>query len=283
MEQAAAGAHAALFDETGRRIPYPGMRVHNQVSRRYFYLLQPRLDYAAIFERTAQALRLPELPERTERLAAICNAILAGLRSDPALSNLTQAVHVPFLCPPALSGQGRSEDLRRLLEAVARSFTAAFPEFDFRDLCPGKPDDTAVPATGSRYEQFEAARSHGFVTGLYFPNCLAEYDLASQRAQMSTLPAAVDSGAGKAAIVLSGPAEAAAALAGSPDLLRNEANYPHHLCLSGIQEPGDQIVYTFEAYGGNLRFRHRSNLLTPEVTQVSEQWAGGLTVFVALG
>ena len=66
------------------------------------------------------------------------------------------------------------------------------------------------------------------------------------------LLAAVDSGAGEAAIVLSGAAEAAVALAGSPDLLRNEANYPHHL-------------------------------LTPEVTQVSEQWAGGLTVFVGLG
>jgi hypothetical protein len=54
---------------------------------------------------------------------------------------------------------GRSEDLRRLLKPWSALFAAAFPESDFRDLCPGKPDDTAIPATGARYEQFEAARA----------------------------------------------------------------------------------------------------------------------------
>jgi len=277
MDQAAAsGANEALFDETGRRIPYSGMRVHNQVSRGYFRLLQPPVDDEQVVARTVQYLGLAGPPVS----AGAFQEILAGLRSQPALRNLTKAVHVPFLCPPTLPGAGRGEDLGRLLEAVNRSFTARFPESDFRDLCPGKPDDSATPAPGSRYERFEAARGAGYVMGIYFPNCLAEYDLASQRSQMATLPETVACGAGTAQLVLSGPAEAAAALIGSPDLLWNEANYPHHLCLSGIQEPGDGIVYTFEAYGNNLRFRYRSNMLTPEVTQVSEQWAGGLTVFV---
>jgi hypothetical protein len=155
---------------------------------------------------------------------------------------------------------------------------ARFPESDFMDLCPGKPDQTAVVAPGSRYEKFEQARTHGFTAGIYFPNCLAEYDIASQRKQMETLPET----AGNATIVLSGPADVAAGLVGSPDLLWNEDSYPHHLCLSAIQEAGDQLVYTFEAYGQNLRFRYRSNMLTPTVTQVSEQWAGGLTVFVSI-
>jgi len=189
---------------------------------------------------------------------------------------------VPFLCPSSVPGSGRGEDLQSLLDAVGQSFTARFPESDFLNLCPGKPDDATLLAAGSRYEAFEQARRRGPVAGIYFPNCLSEFDLESQRTQMATLPETVPCESATVSIVLSGVAEAAAAITGSPDLLWNEANYPHHLCLSALQEPGDEIVYTFEAYGHGLRFRYRSNMLTPTVTQVSEQWAGGLTVFTSL-
>jgi len=263
----------ALFNEHGRRIPYDGMRVHNQVSRQYFRLIERPVDYPAVWRRTVDHLALHEPPVSAERFTQVCEGILESLRSNPALANLANGIHVPFLCPPAIPG--RSADLERLLEAVNRSFTERFPEADFINLCPGKPDDSALAAPGSRYEKLEQARSNSYLIGVYFPNCLSEYDLASQRKQMATLPET----AGDASIVLSGPAEAAAAFIGSPDLLVNDINYPHHLCLSAIQEPEDKVVYTFEAYGHNLRFRYRSNLLTPEMTQLSEQWAGGLTVF----
>ncbi len=263
----------ALFDEHGRRIPYDGLRVHNQVSRRYFRLVQPAVDYATVLRRTIECLRIQDPPVSSEEFAGICGGILDSLRGDAALANLTKGVHVPFLCPPAIPD--RAVDLRRLLDAVNCSFTGQFPQADFMDLCQGKPDDSAKVSAGSRYEKLERARTGHYLIGVYFPDCLSEFDLASQRKQMDTLPQTV----ADAAIVLSGPAEAAAAFIGSPDLLVNEASYPHHLCLSAIQEPEDKVVYTFEAYGNNLRFRYRSNMLTPEVTQVSEQWAGGLTVF----
>lgn len=263
----------SLFDEHGRRIPYEGMRVHNQVSRQYFRLIQPAMDYATIWRRTLDYLGIGEAPVSSEEFAAICGGILESLRAHPALGNLVNGVHVPFLCPPSIPG--RAEDLRRLFDGVNRSFTAGFPRADFMDLCPGKPDDSAGVAEGSHYEKLERARSGHYLAGIYFPNCLAEFDIASQRKQMATLPLTV----GEANVALSGPAEAAAAFVGTPDLLANEDSYPHHLCLSAIEEPEDNIVYTFEAYGNNLRFRYRSNMLTPEVTQVSEQWAGGLTIF----
>jgi hypothetical protein len=281
MEESASviEARAPLFDEHGRRIPYSGMRVHSQISRRYFSLLQPPVDFAAIRERIGRYLALLHAAPSASQFAETCGAILDGLRADNALANLANAVHVPFLCPPSPTGVPRAEELVDLLAAVGNSYVERFPESDFLNLCPGKPDASAVWAAGSRYEQFLEAREGRPVVGIYFPNCLAEYDLASQRKQMYTLPATVACGAGTAAIVLSGAVEAAVALVGSPELLWNEDNYPHHLCLSAIEEPEDQIVYTFEAYGQNLRFRHRSNMLTPEVTQLSEQWAGGLTVF----
>ena len=284
MQNAASvtGTNRALFDQHGRRIPYSGMRVHNPVSRQYFHLIQPRIEYPEIWARTVQHLQWPDPPCSTQRFAAICEAILEGLRSNAGLANLTRGVRVPFLCPPVVPGSRRNGDLQRFLQAVDRSFTDRFPEADFLDLCPGRPGDLVVAAPGSRYEEFEHARNAGAVAGIYFPNCLAEYDLASQRKQMETLPEAVPCNGKNAPIVLSGAVEAAAALAGTPDLLANEAHYPHHLCLSALQEPGDQIVYTFEAYGSNLRFRYRSTMLTPSVTQLSEQWAGGLTVFLRI-
>ena len=264
----------SLFDDHGRRIPYSGMRVHSQVSRQYFRLNQPEVDCAAIWRRTVEHLQLPDPPVSAAQFCAASEAILDGLRRQSALANLIHAIHVPFLCPPV-------DDLRQLMQAVGRSYTARFPQSDFLDLCPGRPDGHALPAPGSRYEKFGQARTGGYVAGVYFPNCLSEFDIDSQRRQMATLPETLETGAGTATIVLSGPADAAAALIGSPDLLWNEANYPHHLCLSAIQDPEDQVVYTFEAYGHNLRFRYRSNMLTPTVTQVSEQWAGGLTIFLA--
>ena len=257
-----------LFDEHGRRIPYDGMRVHSQVSRHYFRLLQPAVNYPAIWERTVKHMQL-DAPPSAQKFEERAEAILADIRADRDLKNLANGIRVPFLCPSARLGW------QELLDAVGRSYKERFPDCDFMNLCPGKPDDDARMAPGSRYQQFVEARQAGAVIGIYFPNCLSEYDLASQRRQMETLPASV----GHASLVLSGPADAAAALVGSPQLLWNEENYPHHLCLSAIQEPEDQVVYTFEAYGHNLRFRYRSNMLTPSVTQVSEQWAGGLTVF----
>ncbi len=264
----------SLFDDHGRRIPYGDMRVHSQVSRQYFCLNQPEVDYTAIWRRTVDHLQLTDPPVAAQRFCEVGEAIVDGLRRQSTLANLVSGVHVPFLSPPAV-------DLRQLLRAVGRSYTTRFPEADFLDLCPGKPNGNALLAPGSRYEKFEEARTRGYVVGLYFPNCLAEFDVDSQRRQMATLPETLETAAGTATIILSGPVDAAAALIGSPDLLWNEASYPHHLCLSAIQDPEDKIVYTFEAYGHNLRFRYRSNMLTPSVTQVSEQWAGGLTVFMS--
>ena len=104
----------------------------------------------------------------------------------------------------------------------------------------------------------------------YFANCLSM--ILFQRAQMGGLAAK---------FVLSGGLEAAAALVGCPDLLFNKEVYPHHLCLSALQDPDKRFFYSFEAYGHNMVFNRRSNLMTPTVKQLSEQFAGGLTVFTS--
>ncbi len=264
----------SLFDEYGRRIPFPGMRVYSQVSRRYNYLVQPNLGFGEIYHRLKEFLWLNHVSlnffQRT------CESLLEQLQADPAMANLAKGVHVPFVCLPVLKGFFHEAEIRDYVKAAGTSFEGMFPKFKFRNFCEGKPDGGIIYAPDSRYENFQAARTQGPVVGWYFPNCLSEYDVDSQRRQMTSLPQKI----GSAQIALSGAVEAAAALVGSPDLLSNKNNYPHHLCLSALVDPDPKFIYMFEAYDPGLAFNRRSNMLTPDVTQMSESWAGGLTVYM---
>jgi hypothetical protein len=266
----------ALFDEFGRRIPFPGMRVYNQVSRRHYLLNQPEIDYDGICGRTREHLQLGRLSFPTQGFKDTCESILEELSVLGAVANITKGVRVPFLCPRIFSDTSLGRELRWYVEKAGDSFKERFPDYAFYDLAAsqGKPEDDMGFAKGSRYELFEEARQEGPVAGWYFPSCLSEYDLASMRAQMASLPER---------FVLSGGVEAAAAIIGSPDLLFNRAAYPPHLCLAALLEPDDAFFYSFEAYGLNLVFNRRNNALTPSATQVSEQFAGGLTVFAPFG
>lgn len=272
----------SLFDDFGRRIPQQGMRVYAQESRRYFRLNQPLVDYGRIHMNVCEYLSADVGNITYGHFMEVCEWILEGLRSATHLAGLAKAVRVPFLCPPRKLGQSQGEELLELCEQAGKCFQATFPDRVFMNLCKEQFAGETSIAPGSRYEKFEEGRAHRWVVGLCFPNCLSEFDLDSQRAQMASLPEIVVCEGGQAQIVLSGGVDLAAALVSCPDLLSDSETYPHHLCLSALEFDGDNTVCAFEAYGKDLRLRPRSNMLTPTVTQVSEQWAGGLTVFTTL-
>ncbi|MBI2448544.1 hypothetical protein HYV44_03255 [Candidatus Microgenomates bacterium] len=253
------------------------MRVYSQISRRYFQLNQPIIDFSDVYRRTVKYLGLGDLPFSDQHFKKKCEDLLQGLHEDGEISDIAKGVRVPFLCPPLPSDTKRGEELVKLAVAVERSFKDRFLEYEFYNRVEPQflAGDNVVLAVDSRYERFEEARRQGVVVGWYFPNCLSEYDLASQRSQMATLPIF------HGHFVLSGGVETATALIGCPDLLMNRDAYPHHLCLSALQDIDERFFYSFEAYGLNLVFNRRSNVLTPKVAQLSEQFAGGLTVFTS--
>lgn len=277
-------SEGTLFDEHGRLIPVAGWRVFRQISRRYFRLNQPAVNPEVIFVKLSEHLNFEWSQAFSNQFVAVCNKILGALSADKLLCNLVRGVHVPFICPPIHPGLSRAEDLSCLVAAAGRSFRSCFLHYKFYNRAEekGKPGDDLSLASGSHYEQFEQARELGFVAGWYFPNCLSEYDLTTQRRIMATLPENVFVDDRRAEIVLSGGAEAAAAIVGCPDLLYNEEAYPHHLCLSALTDSDERFFYSFEAYGKNLVLEYRTNMLIPTVTQVSEQFAGGLTVFMSI-
>ena len=245
-----------MFDETGRLIPSADSVVYSKVSRRYFTLAQPKLDLSAIYQRFDKHLNvkkfvsLKEFEERSQK-------ILERIQQNPQTKNLLNSVHVPFICLPNLS-------VNDYLKAVGSSFTEMFPKYTFTNHCTEKIEGLKVEPR-SRHDKLLNSLQKNAVVGWYFPDCLSEYSVPSQRDTMGRLPEN---------FMLSGIVDAAAAFVGSPDLLmKNQDNlYPHLLCASAIIPPAEKFFYHFEAYGWNLTFNYRSY-----IGAVAEYWAGGLT------
>lgn len=267
----------ALFNELGRRIPAEGMRVYGRVPRTYYRLVQPEIRFDAVLERSQRHSGVSGALS-AKAFESACRDLKLTAEDTPALKGLFNGIHVPFVCPKG----GQDMDLgtefeQRALPAVCDSFAETYPRHHFRATLQGKAQlvNSLRAAEGSRYDRLLKARRQGTVAGWYFPTALQEFDLASQRAQMSSLPL-------EDSLVLSGGFEAAAALTAFPGLLMNEGCYPPVLCLSAFKHTDDHLMVCFKSYGPNLEFWCMSQMLTPKLTQVSEQWAGGLTLFTVV-
>jgi hypothetical protein len=267
-----------LFDEYGRRLPFEGMRAFNRVSRRYYQLNQPDIRFDTVLRRIIKHAGVAETIS-AQQFESACLDLMKTAKEDVFIRDICKGVHVPFVYPKYVNDVDLGEEFEQhWLAAVQSSFTAMFPQYHFKSTLQGEASSlrgTLTLAEGARYENFLRARRQGVIVGWYFPTALQEYDTASQRGQMRTLPL-------PETLVLSGGFDAAAALVGSPDLLMNRETYPPVLCLSAFEHTDKRLMLCFKAYGLSLEFWLLSQMLVPGITQVSEQWAGGLTLFTVI-
>ena len=267
-----------LFDEHGRRLPFEGMRTFNSVSRRYYQLNQPDIQFDTVLRRMDKNAGVDDSIS-AHQFESACLDLMKATQEDASLRNIFKGTHVPFMCPKIADDVDLGEELeQRWLAAVESSFSETFPQYHFKSILQGETPSlsgTLTLAEGARYEHFLRARRQGPIVGWYFPTALQEYDVSSQRSQMRTLPL-------PETLVLSGGFEAAAALVGSPDLLMNTETYPPVLCLSAFEHTDERLMLCFKAYGLSLEFWLLSQVLVPGIMQVSEQWAGGLTLFTVI-
>lgn len=252
----------ALFDEHGRRIVGQLAHPANPVSRRYFRIEQPEIDYAAIFERISRHLGKPS-GLTAASFEARAKAILDHLTSMPALKNLTNGVQVPFFLP-----RNNHDDIGKALEdayigAVGTSFSASFPEYRFDNHHKTGLAGKLKAQPGARHDELIEKLNQADVVGYYFP-CLTEFSVPAAQEQMAALPAN---------LLLAGGYDTCAALVGSPGLLQRHEGYANMLWLAGLQGEAEDAGYYFEAYGQNLTFNRRVHF-----GQVSEYWASGLVI-----
>ena len=265
-----------LFDNCGWRVPSVEMRVFSDKPKWYYQIVQPRINYSEILERTKTHSPIKKnLSEN--KFKSICEGLKNQIDQEESLRNLFCGVHIPFIAPQLQNEGDIGNELEKVsLPSVASSFKEKHPHLHCKATLQGSSKlsgEITINHT-SRFEDFRDAQKKGLVVGWYFPQALQEYDIESQRRQMESLPQWKN-------LCLSGHSDVAAALVGSPSLLISEKNYSPVLCLSALQHNDPQLMFCFKAYGHHLEFWCMSQMLTPEVTQVSEQWTGGLTIYAS--
>jgi hypothetical protein len=267
----------SFFSKLGRRIPLDGMRVFNQIPSQYYQLSQPALNYAKILERLQQQGMAPSTFSAND-FKSFSESLIQIINSDENYQNLLLGVHVPFVFSDAdkLVDLGSAVETN-LLPSIQKSFNDLFPQSHFKAVLQSNSElpGNIKLSEGSRYESFIQASQKGTVVGLYFPQALQEFDVDSQRRQMASLPNIQG-----AQICLSGAIDICAAIVGNPQLLISEDFYTPILCMAAYEHVDPRMVLLLKAYGPHLEFWCMTQMLTSTTTQVSEQWAGGLCLYI---
>jgi hypothetical protein len=265
-----------IIDQRGRCIPAPGMRVFQANQGDYYTIKLPTIDFESIFSRLqkfnnlSNNFNLNEFVERSANLLAI-------IRTSENYANLLKGPHVPFVIDnnsDLTDLGGNLEDY--LLPNLHKSFLDMFPDRHFKSVnqVGGSLKGKIHIEKNSRYEKLLHPSQNRPVVGWYFPQALQEFDIESQRLQINQLPELPN-----AHFCLSGALEVCASLIGLPNLLINEDSYSPILCLSSYVHEDPRLVCLLKAYGPHMEFWCMSQMLTSKVTQVSEQWSGGISIF----
>jgi len=267
-----------FFDDNGRRVPGKDARVFGSTPSFYYKLNQPAIDYELFFNRSKRFNSVPEDVTSFE-FKSKAEALLEKIKTNETYANLLKGVKIPFIT----GRKGRCADLGEELESdlllgLKESFCTVFPEAHFKAVLQSNselPGNVSL-APESRYKELISAAEAGAIVGWYFPQALQEFDIQSQRSQMASLPEFTG-----ANVCLSGGIDICAAVAGAPDLLISDEFYTPILCMSAYVHSDPRLVLLLKAYGPHMEFWCMTQMLTKDATQVSEQWAGGITVFVS--
>ena len=266
----------SYFDNYGRRIPRDGMRVYGETPSQYYKLEQLELDLESIFNRSReQNLFTNEID--INAFDKKISSVILKIKNDVNYANLLNGVYVPFIYKREVKGADLGAELVDiLLPKLQKSFINKFPESHFKAILQSqkKLESNINLDKNSRYQDFVSQSEVKPVIGLYFPQALQEFDVESQRNQMTSLPELTDLN-----ICLSGGMDVCAALIGTPNLLTSEYFYAPIPILSSYVHEDHRLVLMIKSYGPHLEFWCISQMLNNITTQVSEQWTGGLTIF----
>ena len=264
----------SFFTDIGRRLPSQGLRIFDDTPQTYYRLDQYAINYKDILSNSINFGGVdPNIDLSTFQVA--CENLRQQFEESADYRNLFNGVAIPFICKSNKSLDDFGRDLQDVeLPNFQRAFNAKFPDRHFKAILQSDSqlagNITLDPR--SRYQAFADTCKSSTVVGWYFPQALQEFDIESQRQQMLELPDISN-------ICLSGGIDIMAALIGSPQLLISEENYTPILCLSAYVHKDPRLVLLMKSYGPHMEFWCMTQMLSKNTTQVSEQWAGGLTLY----
>lgn len=264
-----------LFSDFGRRLPSDDDRVFGDKPSFYYKLNQPDIDYDLILKR-AKKYNLCEDALSAADFKSVADSLLDRLKQNDNFSSLVNGVHIPFV----YNHSDKKDDLgtnleEKILPALKESFTDKFPDAHFKAVLQSNSElrGNIKVHPDSRYDKFLNHSLNG-VIGWYFPQAFQEFDIDSQRSQMNKLPELDD-----LKMCLSGGMDIGAAVIGMPELLISKNYYAPILCMSALVHSDERLILLLKSYGPHMEFWCMTQMLSKNTKQVSEQWAGGLTIF----
>ncbi len=266
-----------LFSEFGRRVPPPNMRLFSSTPKSYYAFEKPHIDYQAILDRAKQYNGVP-INYTVQEFKEKSSKILRMLSRDKIYASILNGVHVPFACKLTSEIDDLGTHLQDvLLPKVSTAFLDGNQGGYFKAILQG---DSQLKFNieldpHSRFGEFVKASRSDVVVGWLFPGVLQEYDVESQRLQMQTLKESKGVN-----VCLSGGLDICSAMTGYPNLLISQSKYSPILCLSAYVHRDPRLVCVMKSYGPHMEFWCMTQMLTKTIKQVSEQWAGGLTVYI---
>jgi len=265
------------FNNNGRRACVDEFRVFSEVPQNYYQLKQREINYSKIL---ANSIEFGGVSSniKPDQFHLVCEKLKKEIKANRDFENLFNSTHIPFICKKVDSVKDLGKDLEDIeLPGIQRSFTSMFPDSHFKAVLQS---NSELPGSitldpRARYEGFLGKCLAGNVVGWYFPQALQEFDIESQRKQMTQLPE-LDN------ICLSGGIDIAAAIIGSPELLISDDFYAPILCMSAYVHSDPRLVLLLKSYGPHMEFWCMTQMLSRNITQVSEQWTGGITFYASI-
>lgn len=267
-----------MFNSLGRAVPELNSRVFSPDGRTFYKLRQGYSveDYMTLHSK-ANSYNLIGSNINATDVEIQLNLLKEEINSSKILQNVLCGPMVPFALNTASFKKDLGQQLEQdFLKRVQKSFENHFPNSRFRGTLQGKStlSGNLNCCKYSGYDDFVFASQSGVVLGFYFPTAFQEYDINSQRARAATIISQSDLN-----ICLSGSIESSYALIVSPNLLSDRDSYSPILCMSAVEYSDPRMVPVYKSYGPHLEFWLLSQMMSPGQTQVSEQWAGGLTIY----
>ena len=253
----------ALFDQHGRFTPITPLQFpHSKITRSYFKIQQPQVDFASIHARIKTQFSEHTLPSK-ENFQAKIESLVESIRQNAPIQDILNGVWIPFLIPK-ISCIDLGEQLEiHALPALTKSFET-LGKGTFKRHWKSDLTGTLTTPKSTRHEQLITRLQQEAVMGCYFPSALSEFSLPATREIMPQLP---DN------ILLSGAMDTCAALIGSPELLQNQEHYPPLLWFAAIDDADCESGLHLEAYGWDLTLNRRKHF-----GKNAEYWSSGLTI-----
>lgn len=256
-----------MFDSKGSFIPNHIHKIFSYPSSDYYRF---NLDSESkIIDSISKTFNIS-----TEEISSSFNGFCSDIDQDQSLRNILNGPSIPFYIPRNEKSDIGSILQIDLLPKLNSSFRNSFPSSHFKIITQDKQhlSDRLLPTPESGYQAFLDQINSTDVFGFYFPAAFPGFAISAQREAFKSLLSSLN-------ICLSGPLDIVSAVTTFPTLLINPVKYSPILCMSGVHHVDQRLEGVLKSYGPHLELWILSNLLTPGLEQVSEQWYGGLTVY----